>query len=92
MADLEKKTEQEAAPVKEDAKKSAPKKDKVPLKDRIVKFFRDYKAELKKIVWCSPKQTLNNSVLVFAVIIVLGAVIALLDFGFGKAIMALGSL
>ena len=92
MADLEKKNEQAAAPAKEDAKKSAPKKDKVPLKDRIVKFFRDYKAELKKIVWCSRKQTLNNSILVFAAIIVLGAVIALLDFGFGKAIMALGSL
>ncbi len=92
MAELEKKNEQEAAPVKEDAKKSAPKKNKVPLKERIAKFFRDYKSELKKIVWCSPKQTLNNSILVIACILVLGAVIALLDFGFGKAIMALGSL
>lgn len=91
MADLDKKTEQ-AAPAKESTKKSAPKKDKVPLKAKIAKFFRDYKAEMKKIVWCSPKQTLNNSILVFAVIIVFGAVIGLLDFGFGKAMMALGSL
>ena len=61
-------------------------------REKLVEALKAYKSEMKKIVWYSPKQTMNSSILVIACIIVIGALIALLDFGFGKAIMALGNL
>jgi len=92
MADLEKKTE--ATPEKNDAAKKVekPKKEKVKLSERIKKFWRDYKSELKKIVWCPWKQVKNNTVVVVVIVIATAAAIGLLDFGFSKAITALGGL
>lgn len=92
MADLEKKTE--ATPEKNDAAKKPdkPKKDKVKFSERVKKFWRDYKSEFKKIVWCPWKQVKNNTVVVVAIVLATGAVVGLLDFGFSKAIAALGGL
>ncbi len=92
MADLEKKTE--ATPEKNDAVKKAdkPKKEKVKFSERVKKFWRDYKSELKKIVWCPWKQVKNNTFIVVVIVLITGAAIGLLDFGFSKAITALGGL
>lgn len=91
MADLEKKTE--ATPEKNDAAKAVkPKKEKVKFSDRVKKFWRDYKSELKKIVWCPWKQVKNNTFVVVVLVLITGAAIGLLDFGFSKAITALGGL
>ena len=68
------------------------KKSKPNLFKRIAKFFRDYKSELKKIVWANPKQTLYRSLFVIVVVIVFGAVIGLLDYTFSQAINALAGL
>ena len=35
---------------------------------RIGKFFRDQKSEVKKIVWPSKKQVLNNTAIVLAAV------------------------
>lgn len=52
---------------------------------RIGKFFRDTASEMKKVVWPSKKQILNNTVIVAVVVAAAAIVIMILDavFGFG---------
>ena len=49
---------------------------------RVASYFREMKSELKKIVWPSAKQVRNNTGVVIAFIILLGAFIAIVDFVF----------
>lgn len=87
MADKEIK-ETSAASVSEskkaDGKKSVskPKNAKPSLGARIARSWREYKSELKKIVWYSREQTIRSSILVVVSILVVGAVISGLDFAF----------
>ena len=50
---------------------------------RISRSFRDMKGELKKVVWPSKKQIVNNTLVVIAVVIICGLVIFGLDNLFG---------
>ncbi len=54
---------------------------------KIFKFFRDLKAEIKKVVWPTKKQLFNNTLIVIIAILVIGAGIWILDalfsWGFG---------
>lgn len=59
---------------------------------RIAKFFKDYRSEFKKLVWPTKKQLLKNSAVVIVSIIVVGACLALVDFGLNKGIFALKDL
>ncbi len=77
---------------KKDAKKAAAKKDKVSFKEKLSKFWRSNKSELKKIVWYSRKDTLNSTLLVLVCLIICSVVVSILDLGFSSAIMALGKL
>ena len=86
MADKEKKV------VEAEAKPQKAKKEKVKLSARLGKFWRDYKSELKKIVWCPWKQVKNNTVVVVVIVVLTSALIGLLDFGFSQAISLLGGL
>ncbi len=90
MADLEKKDEK-VKEVKEKTK-AAPKKNKVKLTKRIGQFFSNYWSELKKIVWCSPEQTMRFTGLALAAIVVVGGVIGGIDYLFNQAILGLGKL
>ena len=45
----------------------------------IAKWFREMKSELKKVVWPSGKQLLNNTIIVLVAVIVIGAVVFLFD-------------
>ncbi len=45
----------------------------------IVKFFRDSVAEVKKVVWPSKKQVLNNTAVVLVVCIISGAALFAVD-------------
>ena len=56
---------------------------------RVGKWFRDMKSELKKVQWPTRKQTINNTLIVIACVIVVGIVIALFDFVAGEAISLL---
>ena len=49
---------------------------------RIVKFFRDCKGELKKIVWPTPRAVFKSTVVVLITMVVLGLFVFLLDTGF----------
>ena len=53
---------------------------------RAGKWFRDMKSELKKVQWPTKKQTINNTLIVIACVIVVGIFIALFDFVAGEAI------
>ena len=59
---------------------------------KIKKFFKDYKSEFKKIVWPEKKDTLKQSAIVIAAIIIVGAAVLLLDTGFSKLLSWLGGL
>ena len=89
MAEIEK-TEAKAQEAKNDKKPA--KKDKPSLAARIGKFFREYKAELKKVTWPSKKDTLRNTVVVAVSVVVVGVVIGLLDVAFTEGLRALGNL
>ena len=56
---------------------------------RVGKWFRDMKSELKKVQWPTRKQTVNNTLIVIACVIVVGIFIALFDFVAGEAIKLL---
>ena len=49
---------------------------------RIIKFFRDCKGELKKIVWPTPKSVFKSTGVVLVTIVILGLFVFLLDTGF----------
>lgn len=48
----------------------------------IARFFRDTKGEMKKVVWPSRKQVLNNLLVVAVFVIVLALIIFVLDWLF----------
>ena len=43
------------------------------------KFFKDFKAELKKVIWPTPKQVLNNTVAVVVIVIITAIIVFALD-------------
>ena len=42
-------------------------------------FFKDFKAELKKVIWPTPKQLVNNTTAVVAIVLVTAAIVFVLD-------------
>ena len=78
----------EKAPKAQKDKKSE-KKSKPGTFDRIGRWLRELKSELKKVQWPSKKQTVNNTVIVIACVLVVGVFIWLFDFVAGGLINAL---
>lgn len=50
-------------------------------KKKLVKFFREVKSELKKVIWPNRQQLTNNTLTVLTSCIVVGAIIWVADFG-----------
>lgn len=46
-------------------------------------FFKDFKAELKKVIWPTPKQLVNNTVAVITIVLITAAIVFALDLLFG---------
>ena len=79
-----------AKPAKADKADKKSKKDEKPgLFQRIARWFREMKSELKKVVWPTPKQTVNNTVIVIICVIVVGICIWVFDALAGEIIRAL---
>jgi preprotein translocase subunit SecE len=57
--------------------------------NKIVRFFKELKSELKKVVWPSKSQVAKNTVIVIAAVIIIGIVIWVLDMAFGFGISKL---
>ena len=45
-------------------------------------FFKDFKAELKKVIWPTPKQLLNNTIAVITIVLITAAIVFALDLVF----------
>ena len=58
-------------------------------KGGIKKYFKDLKSEIKKVVWPSKKQVINNTGIVLTVVIIVGLFLAGIDAGLGAAIKAM---
>ena len=53
----------------------------IKFREKIGKFFRVYKSEIKKVVWLPWDQTRKSTLVVLVVMIVAAAVVCLLDWG-----------
>lgn len=58
--------------------------EKITIPKRIVRFFRDYKSETKKIVWPGFKEVIKNTAIVLIMCLIIGVLIWLIDFGLGQ--------
>ncbi len=58
----------------------------LPIPKRFVRFLRDYKGEITKIVWPGPKAVVKNTLIVLGMCLVFGAFVWLIDWGLGSLI------
>lgn len=54
--------------------------------DRVRQFLIEVKAELKKVTWPTPKQTLASTVVVIVVVVIVSSILGMVDFGLTKII------
>ena len=47
-------------------------------------FFKDFKAELRKVIWPTPKQLVNNTVAVITIVLITAVIVFVLDVVFEK--------
>ena len=45
-------------------------------------FFKDFKAELRKVIWPTPKQLVNNTIAVVTIVLILAVIVFFLDVAF----------
>jgi preprotein translocase subunit SecE len=66
--------------------------DKVKIiAEKIVRFLKEARIELKKVTWPTPRQTLASTSVVIIVVIIVSMFLGIVDFGLAKAIrMVLG--
>ncbi len=55
--------------------------EKFNIFNKMKTFFVDYKNEVKRIAWPTPKTAFKNTGVVFAMILVIGIFVFLLDMG-----------
>ena len=57
-------------------------KDNNNIKKEKKHFFKDLRAELKKVIWPTPKQLVNNTVAVITIVLITAVLVFALDFIF----------
>ena len=57
--------------------------------ERMVRFVREMRSELKKVVWPTRKQVINNSIIVFICVAVMGTITFSLDTVLGSGVRQL---
>jgi preprotein translocase subunit SecE len=62
----------------------SPKLGKV--RKNFVRFFKDIRAELKKVIWPNREQLTNNTISVLLACLLVGAMIWIVDYGLTKLI------
>ena len=62
-------------------KKEVSKNDKKEKKENK-HFFKDFKAELKRVIWPTPKQLVNNTIAVIVIVLITAALVFVLDLVF----------
>ncbi len=51
-----------------------------------LRFFSEVNAELKKITWLSKREVLHLTIMVLVVVMALGVILGVIDFGFSSLI------
>lgn len=54
--------------------------------NKLVKYFRDLKSEIKKVVWPSRSQVVNNTGIVLILCVICGLVLAGVDLGLSQLV------
>ena len=54
--------------------------------EKIIRFLKEAKIELKKVTWPTPRQTLASTSVVILVVIIVSIFLGIVDFGLSKAI------
>ena len=57
------------------------KKEEKNIKDKT-SFTKKFKAELKKVIWPTPKQLFNNTVAVLSIVLITAVIVFVLDLAF----------
>ena len=92
MAENEKLEQKAPAQAEKTKKEKKPEKKKPGFFARIGKWLKEMKSELKKVQWPTRKQTINNTLIVIACVIVVGLCIWVFDLVANEAIKAIISL
>ena len=79
----EEKTEQTGA------KAAAKRKKRVKGSNRIIRWFSEMRSELKKVVWPTPKQIVNNTLVSLSVMVAAAVVIWAIDQAGGQIFQAI---
>jgi len=51
---------------------------------RLARFVKEVRAELKKVIWPSKNQVINNTIIVLIACLIIGGIIWILDFILGQ--------
>ncbi|NLG88529.1 MAG: preprotein translocase subunit SecE [Clostridiaceae bacterium] len=51
---------------------------------RLARFAKEVRAELKKVIWPSKNQVINNTIIVLIACLIIGGIIWILDFILGQ--------
>lgn len=54
--------------------------------EKIIRFLKEAKIELRKVTWPTPRQTLASTSVVIIVVIIVSIFLGIVDFGLSKAI------
>ena len=76
----------------EQSKPKAPVKKKVKGGNKLAKWGREMRSELKKVVWPTPKQIFNNTLVSLSVMIAAGIAIWAIDWAGGQIFQAIRTL
>ena len=78
------------APCKEVKQMSvATKSDSKPITERIGRFLREVRAELRKVVWPDREELKRYTLIVIVSVAVIAVFVGLVDFGFGRLLFLL---
>ena len=69
--------------------KTPAKKKKVKGSNRFAKWFREMRSELRKVVWPTPKQILNNTLVSLSVMVAAAIVVWAIDQAGGQIFQAI---
>ena len=65
---------------------------KLSFGEKTVKFFKDTKAELKKVTWPTKDQLIHNTGVIIVFIIIVTIILSVLDTAFGELFKALSGI
>jgi preprotein translocase subunit SecE len=75
----------EGEPVRQRREPRAPREARTP----PAQFFREVRKELKLVSWPSRDEVINYSLVVFSLLLLFTAMVAVIDYGLGEAVVKL---